>query len=436
MSFRDWLPNLSFRSSRPVTPVSPSNENTFENVANDTGLEDSAAVDINEYFGQQGLVRSSDKPPSGQYAEAEAIGLGHSPDMEAVGNVAASRSEEKDVDDSSYMEPTARKASEWLWQLLDDMQSADHPLESGDRRELAIAACRFSAKDEIDLRASLVDLDESRRHDITAEDMSIYGAEYTRCKELIVNQLHRIYEALVLEEDEEDSKAETAQLFNQTDDTESESGMSSEMSFESDIVDGTEVHSNADSLMLRKLLRLAQSTEDFKPGKIVYNMIEMCDFPPEKDYYVQRILRSLCMTEPTGTRQDDHEKAKLELKKLVIDRLSRRIVDVDEILRHARSAARVQKAIKAENAGEAGAGVDVWMSDDSADTALLENVPIVANHRARGTTFTDSLRAWGSYVIPSTYRRPPPETPITELNPGQLPLIMSLDGPVSSLSSY
>lgn len=375
----------------------------------------------------------------------------------------ANEAEDQDIDHPPYIEPIDNElVSDWLWRLFRKVQYAADPLEAGDGLEVAILACFFSPDDENDIRERLQNLSD----DDLAGDISQHEEDYKECTDLILEQLLRQYQAaLQREEDERNDRANEVQsvpLSNKghlswgptridSAEADAETSYDSEPSnkSEDEVELAAKAHGNAESHMLRRMLRSAQSTKYFKPGKSVYQMIEMCDFPPKEDLEVQVRLRSLFMANFPSSGDDDaqakylsdQKTAKDELKSLVVNQLHSRYDVALAKLRAARSAARIRKASSEENAVEARkAGKSAMPMSPvvgrNQTSAPLDNHP-VRHTRAGGISFVNrfdgAVGAVGSLLSSSYKKLVPDSQTVPKLKPGELPLIMALDGPVSLL---
>lgn len=370
---------------------------------------------------------------------------------------------ERDMDHSPQDEVTddeEMSESAWLSKLYDDMQSAENPLEAGERLELAIETCRFSPNELPDIRQRLQNLssdqpNETGEHNPRAEDRPAHKQAYAECEALIMEQLSRqIQESLQREEAAQAAEQDSVPpktpangghiswASEKTDGAgedldnppESEKRESSDSLGEDVVNSSADENDSVEIARLRNLLNTAQSTENFEPGESLDEMIEGCSFPPKEYFDINRRIHGLFVAKPHSVGDDNElaeyqssqEIANAEFRELMITQLRRRVVEAVRNRKVTSSAGTVQPVTPSY------VGLDI--SADSPDSPggspqATEDLGVVGGARPRGVTLVTRTWAAASTSFSSSYQKPVPQT-----TGSGLPLIMSLDGPVRHTS--
>ncbi|KAK4693185.1 hypothetical protein P7C71_g4163, partial [Lecanoromycetidae sp. Uapishka_2] len=440
--------------------------------------------------GQQGLVRTTEEPESGQKA------TNHAQDQEidedvSLDTVISSEAEEEDANNiarqnhSRESEPSTTTIRTYHVALV---SNEDGILEPGQKRDELIEICNFSPQELLSLKEKLQAispdlLNDSGGHEAIVKKLTAginarhLDEEYDDCLDLILTRLWLQCESsLRRAEEAERNKRPSVQPVepshtghlswggNTIDNAEEDPDMSSEKEMSTESEEGSDDDENKsddyECETLQRMLHLAQTTEEFTPGKVVYRMVEMCDFPPEKTVDILTRIRDLHMDEAPSTGGDDtpaeytsnQEAAKTELQELIVRQLQIRLIEKLANLRMAQEAVKARKATDAHNALEARRAAELPRPDamrrpmppivSSRDSNGMngttprrlyvsqEDLPFVGTQRARGISIVN--RTWGatSSLLSGSYATPASEPEVfPKPKPADLPLIMSLDGP-------
>lgn len=352
--------------------------------------------------------------------------------------------EEENMDFSSGGEMTDDEedvsVSVFLRNLCEDFQEAEDPLEPGKRRELFIDAGEFSPEDLLDIRERLQNLADYQIYKDAPDDLPSRDEDYAECKALIWEQLQmrfqeslkkeqvaKILASITVQQDmplDEGHISWAAQRFE-------DHGSGEDIKSISGSVEADE-NDNAEIAKLRDLLHTAQTAEDFQPCKSLDEMVKECQFPIEESLTVE--VKILELAVPKDSWNDDDRVAESfasretkvsEFRDLVVNQLQRRLVE----------ALKTRDAAPKADDEEPGSALDARSEDSLYSPDSPEESPedleeirgVVGNARARGGSVVS--RVWG--MSSGSHEASVPESePIPEPKPGELPLIMSLDGPV------